>query len=184
MKPSRAARALSAAAIAAAVVLMLACGIAPKRATVSDGPSAAGSLAAAAQTPVARLGQTITLTGGVGDNQLSATILRVTTHKAAPDNEWVRPAKGVFAAVEVEVKVLKGKTYACQCDFALVAADGSLYEPVWPIGFNSGMQSVTLNSGEKAGGVVVFDVPASAVKGAMVQLRPDWTNDVRGTWQL
>jgi hypothetical protein len=75
-------------------------------------------------------------------------------------------------------------TYACYCDFAVVAADGSLCEPVWPAGFDQATQSVTLNAGEKAGGVVVFDLPSAAADGARVQLRPGWANDVRGTWQL
>jgi hypothetical protein len=46
------------------------------------------------------------------------------------------------------------------------------------------MQSVTLNAGEKAGGVVVCDLPGAAADGARVQLRPDWADDVRGIWQL
>jgi hypothetical protein len=41
-----------------------------------------------------------------------------------------------------------------------------------------------VNRETQAGGVVVFDLPGAAADGARVQLRPDWANDVRGTWQL
>jgi hypothetical protein len=164
--------------VVAAVIL--GCGIKPERATVGStpAPSVAGSVAAA------RIGDTITLSGGLGDNQVSVTAKAAKKSAAAPDTTWIKPKKGAFLAVTVEVAVLKGKTYACYCDFAVVAADGSLYEPVWPAGFDQAMQSVTLNAGEKAGGVVVFDLPGAAADGARVQLRPDWANDVRGTWQF
>ncbi|MBB5873191.1 hypothetical protein F4553_006625 [Allocatelliglobosispora scoriae] len=174
-------RAVTGAAVVAALVMSLACGIKPERSTVSDGPSAAAVSAAAA--PVAKLGQTITLSGGLGDNRVAVTVFSLTTRSSAVDAAWVKPAKGVFAVVKVEMKVVRGKTHACSCDFALVAADGSLFEPVWPIGFDEAMQSVTLNTGEKVAGLVVFDVPAAAAKSATIQLRPDWTNDVRGRWQ-
>lgn len=167
------------AAVAIAAVL-LGCGIKPERATVGTTPvpSAAGSVAAA------KIGDAITLSGGLGDNRISVTAKAAKKSSAAPDAGWIKPKKGAFLAVTVEIAVVKGKTYACSCDFAVVAADGSLYEPVWPAGFNQALQSVTLNVGEKASGVVVFDLPGEAVTGARVQLRPDWANDVRGTWQL
>jgi hypothetical protein len=171
---------LATAALAAAALAAIACGIKPERATVgtTPQPSVAASVAAA------KLGETITLSGGLGDNQVAVTAKAAQKLAAAADASFIKPKKGAYLAVTVEVSVAKGKTYACYCDFAVVAKDGSLYEPVWPAGFDQAMQSVTLNAGEKVSGVVVFDLPADAVAGARVQLRPDWANDVRGTWQL
>ena len=157
----------------------LSCGVTPPQATVDGAPSGAAS-----GTPVAALGQTITLTGGLGDNEVSVTASKVTTYPKAPDATWIVPERGVYVAVAIEVRVVKGKTYACHCDFALVAADGSLFEPVWGVGFAQAFRSVTLNTGERTTGLVVFDVPASATAGARVQLRPDWANDVRGSWTV
>jgi hypothetical protein len=172
-------------AITLAAVTLLACGAKPQRSTVSDGTSPGPAASDAANAPpTAQLGQTITLTGGIGDNEISVTAFSAKSFSSAPDNALVKPQKGVYLTVRVEVRVVRGKTYACICDFALVAGDGSLFEPVWPIGFHDGMSSVTLNSGEKTAGVIVFDLPKSARDGATFQLRPDWTNDVRGTWKL
>ena len=137
----------------------VASGIKPERATVgaTPAPSAASSVAAA------KLGDAITLSGGLGGNQVTVTATSAKKSASAADAAWIKPKKGAYLAVTVEVSVIKGKTYACYCDFALVAPDGSLYEPVWPAGFDQAMQSVTLNAGEKVSGVVVFDVPAAAI---------------------
>lgn len=173
-------KAFTTVALAAAAATAIACGIKPERATVgaTPAPSAASSVAAAT------IGDAITLSGGLGDNRVTVTAKSAKKSASAANASWIKPKKGAYLAVTVEVTVAKGKTYACACDFALVAADGSLYEPVWPAGFDEAMQSVTLNAGEKVSGVVVFDVPASAIAAAKIQLRPDWANDVRGTWQL
>ncbi|MDI1462508.1 DUF4352 domain-containing protein, partial [Catellatospora sp. KI3] len=182
----RAGRTALTAVLVLAALTALACGIKPERADV-DGPAPSGAPASAATSqgpPTAKAGQTITTSGGLGGNRVSYTVAKAARHTVAPDSSLVRPRKGVFVALTVEVKVLSGKTYACYCDFALVAEDGSLFEPVLPFGFDDGMQSVTLNGGEKAAGVVVFDVPKDALTGLRAQLRPDLANDVRGYWTL
>ncbi|WP_155374971.1 DUF4352 domain-containing protein [Catellatospora vulcania] len=167
--------------IAAAVGL--ACGVKPQQSSVTGStPAASAPVASPGSAPTAKLGQSIETSGGLGDNRVAYTVSKVARHTVAPDSVLVRPKKGLFVAITVEVKVTAGKTYACFCDFALVAVDGTLFEPVLPFGFDAGMQSVTLNAGEKAGGVVVFDVPKDAADGVRVQLRPDITNDVRGYW--
>ncbi|WP_212831467.1 DUF4352 domain-containing protein [Catellatospora sp. TT07R-123] len=182
----RAGRTALTAVLILAALTALACGVKPQRADVEGtGPSGAPASTAAPQgPPSAKVGQTITTSGGLGDNRVSYTVAKATRHTAAPDSSLIRPKKGVFVALAVEVRVVSGKTYACYCDFALVAADGSLFEPVLPFGFDDGMQSVTLNSGEKVAGVVVFDVPKDALAGLRAQLRPDLGNDVRGYWTL
>ncbi|MEU8003399.1 DUF4352 domain-containing protein [Catellatospora sp. NPDC049111] len=169
-----------------AAAVGLACGVKPQQSNVTGAgtPAASAPTASAESAPTAKLGQSIETSGGLGDNRVAYTVSKLTRHTVAPDSALVRPKKGVFVAITVEVKVSAGKTYACFCDFALVAADGTLFEPVLPFGFDTGMQSVTLNTGEKAGGVVVFDVPKDAADGLRVQLRPDITNDVRGYWTV
>lgn len=175
-------------ALAALLVLAagfgLACGVKPQRSSVTgEGTPAASAPAATPDAaPAAKLGQSIETSGGLGDNRVAYTVSKLTRHAVAPDSALVRPKKGVFVAISVEVRVTAGKTYACFCDFALVAADGTLFEPVLPFGFDAGMQSVTLNTGEKAAGLVVFDLPKDAADAVRVQLRPDITNDVRGYW--
>lgn len=182
-RPARHRPALIAVLVLGAVV-GLGCGVKPQRSNVTGEGTPAASVPAASpeSAPTAKLGQSIETSGGLGDNRVAYTVSRVSRHTVAPDSALVRPKKGVFVAITVEVKVTAGKTYACFCDFALVAADGTLFEPVLPFGFDAGMQSVTLNTGEKAGGVVVFDVPKDVADGLRVQLRPDITNDVRGYW--
>ncbi|WP_144126856.1 DUF4352 domain-containing protein [Catellatospora sichuanensis] len=166
-----------------AAAVGLACGVKPQQSNVTGStPAASAPAASPGSAPTAKLGQSIETSGGLGDNRVAYTVSKLTRHTVAPDSSLVRPKKGVFVAIAVEVKVTAGKTYACFCDFALVAADGTLFEPVLPFGFDAGMQSVTLNTGEKAGGVVVFDLPKDAADGVRVQLRPDITNDVRGYW--
>ncbi|WP_027346097.1 DUF1942 domain-containing protein [Hamadaea tsunoensis] len=170
------------AALIVLALTVLGCGLKPQRSTVGDGPSAPPS-AGPTTNATARIGQSITLTGGLGDDEIAVTVSSARVYSSAPQAAWVKPQRGAYLAIQAEIRVVHGKAYACTCDFAAVGADGSLFEPVWPVGFGGGMQSVTLNSGEKTAGLVVFDLTADAAKTASIELRPDWTNHVRGVWR-
>lgn len=95
------------------------------------------------------------------------------------------PEKGVFFAVSVAVEVKKGSTYACSCDVALVTKDGTVYEPDVSYGFDGALEAVSLNNaGQKAAGLIVWDLPASAIVGARVELRASIWADSDQYWQL
>lgn len=95
------------------------------------------------------------------------------------------PDKGSYYALSAAIEVKKGSTYACGCDVALVAKDGTVYEPSAGFGFDGVLEAVTLNAGQKAAGVIVWDLPAAAVAGARIELRANVFADAgQGYWQL
>src|SRR5689334_2420999 len=102
----RAVKPFATATLAVAALTVLACGIKPERATVgaTPAPSAATSVAAA------KIGDTITLSGGLGDNRVTVTAKSAKKSSAAPNAGFIKPKKGAFLAVSVEVAVVKGKT--------------------------------------------------------------------------
>lgn len=92
-----------------------------------------------------------------------------------------KPEKGALYGVKVSIEVVAGSVYACPCDFALIAKDGTAYEGE---GYqvDGGLTAVTVNKGQKAAGVVVFDAPAGAQVGGRVELREGGRSQNQGFW--
>lgn len=96
-----------------------------------------------------------------------------------------KPEKGIFFSVQATIQAVKGSAYACSCDFALVAKDGTAYEPSVTFGFDGALEAVQINAGQKAAGLVVWDLPAAAIAGARIELRADlFADGNQGFWQL
>lgn len=136
---------------------------------------------------VFKLGETAVLTEkGFGtDNEIQYTAKSAKTYAAAPDDSYWKPEKGVFVAVDVEVKVIKGSTYACSCDFVLVTKDGTVYEPTVAMGFKNEFNTAELRANQRTGGLVVFDVPKNALDGSRFELRENIFEDtILGYWEL
>ncbi len=123
-------------------------------------------------------GETLTLTSNAGDE----VHYTVTADKTYTKTKYgTKPKKGVLYGIKVTVEVIDGSVYAYAGDFALVSADGTVYEGS---GFEveGGLDGVELNRKQKAAGVVVFDCPATAPKGAKIELREGSNN--QGFWEV
>jgi hypothetical protein len=132
--------------------------------------------------PTVKLGQKITVDGFGGSSEF--TVRAGKQHTSAPQSSFFKPDNGIFYAAPVEIKAIKGSVYACPCDFALIAKDGTVYEGTIGIGFDNALDPAQLNAGQRTTGVVVFDVPKAALAGGRIELREGLGNQPRGYWQL
>lgn len=125
----------------------------------------------------AAFGETLTATGG-GD-EVHFTVAADRTYTKT--KYGTKPKNGVLYGIKVTVEVVDGSAYACACDFAFITVDGTVYEGS---GFqvDGGLEAVELNRKQKAAGIVVFDVPAAATKGARIELREGSNN--QGFWEV
>lgn len=115
----------------------------------------------------AAFGDTLRLSSSAGDE----VHYTVTADKVYTKTKYgTKPEKGVLYGIKVLIEVVDGTTYACACDFGLIAADGTAYEGS---GYqvSGGLEAVDLNRGQKASGVVVFEIPSGAHAGGKIELR-------------
>lgn len=118
------------------------------------------------------LGQTVSYTTTSG-KKLEVSVSNV-NRNAESKNSFITPKKGGFITAQVSIKYLSGGsgTYmAVSTDFDFVGSDGTLF-PVQLLdtaGFDAGLDTMTLNPGQKASGVVAFDVDRSKVAGGKIQ---------------
>lgn len=94
-----------------------------------------------------------------------------------------RPSRGLFLALSATVSVSSGEVYLTDDNFILVTADAVQYEPDVSFLFDGGLRGARAAAGQIARGLVVWDIPPGAEKGAKVQLRLGAAG-LRGTWQL
>jgi hypothetical protein len=134
------------------------------------------------------LGETMvftqTTTGGTIVTEVNYRVVVDRTYTKSP-KYGMRPEKGLFFGIRVDINVKTGSTYACPCDFALIAADGTAYASGGGFGFPGALEAVDLRTGQKAGGLVIFDVPAAASMGGKIELRENTFGDSnQGFWKL
>jgi hypothetical protein len=125
----------------------------------------------------APFGQTLTLSGRT--DEVNFTVTADKTY--AKTKYGTKPKNGLLYGIKVTVEVIEGSAYACACDFAFVAADGTVYEGTG-VSVDGGLDGVELNRKQKAVGIVVFDIPPAAVKGARIELREGSNN--QGFWEV
>lgn len=173
--------------IMAAVIVAILAGdrnASPTSATASSASTAApptpGNTAPYSPPPATKevqvpFGETLTLSGSSSEVHYT-----VNADKTYTKTKYgTKPEKGILYGVKVLVEVIEGSTYACACDFALIATDGTAYEGS---GYqvSGGLDAVDLNRGQKAAGVVVFDIPQGAQASARIELREGSNN--QGFW--
>lgn len=91
--------------------------------------------------------------------------------------------KGQFFSVTATVKVVKGSAYVYGGDFALITTAGTPYEGSASLLVEGGIEGVQANAGQTVTGLVVFDIPVGAEKGAKVELRELFASN-QAFWQL
>lgn len=153
--------------------------------SVTGAPAATGTngtTTAAAKT--AQLGQTLIFKGAFGGSEIHYTVSADKTYTQAPGYP-AKPEKGVYYVINAGVEAKKGSAFASPFDFALIGADGTVYEPTAPLGFDNALTGTQINEGQKTAGRVVFDVPQAALAKAKIELRADFfSSGDAGYWQL
>jgi hypothetical protein len=186
--------------ICAAVFVVLLCGIGavmtavggdkttPGAATTTGVPAATGTTEATtpatAGAKTAQLGGTLVFKGAFGGSEIHYTLAADKTYTKSTRFD-LKPEKGVFFAVAATIEAKKGSAYASSYDFALIGADGTVYEPAGSLGFANALDATQINEGQKKAGLVVFDVPQAALAKAKIELRADFfSSGDAGYWQL
>jgi hypothetical protein len=126
-------------------------------------------------------GETLVVTDSAGGEvRYTVTADRVYTKT----KYGTKPEKGVLYGVKVSVEVVNGTTYVCACDFALIAKDGTAYEGS-AFQVSGGLDALNVNRGQKAAGIVVFDIPQGAQTGGRIELREGGRNsENQGFWTI
>jgi len=121
------------------------------------------------------LGDTIstTSTSAAGGSKADWTVSADKQYRRTPDG-YTGPQNGTFYGIRVSVSVSSGSQYVYSDDFALIGPDGTTYQATSSMySFPSALQGTTVNAGQKVSGLVVFDVPPTALAGGKIELRPD-----------
>lgn len=129
--------------------------------------------AAPAEGPVtAAIGQTITLTSTFLDqtDAVEVTLSDPEQHESEPGDFGSDAENGVFLVLSVTVVCTEGAYSANPFNFKFVAADGTVYEQAFAIGFDPGLNATELAKGQRTSGKIVFDVPVAALTGGKVQI--------------
>ena len=132
------------------------------------------------------VGDTITINEssritGALQSVVAYTVSSVTTASGSP-NGFSRPQHGVYVVASATVAVTEGSHYACECEFQLVAPDGTTYDATFG-DFQPEMHAANLQAGQKIAGNVVFDVPKVDVHQYVVHLNLGG-NDVNASWRI
>jgi hypothetical protein len=121
----------------------------------------------------AAIGQTITLTNTLLNTTDKVEITLTDPRQASNDpgsSGFNKPSNGVYLVVMATIVCTEGTYIASPFDFTFVAADGTVHDPTFTLGFEPHLDSITLNAGQRTAGNVVFDVPKAAITGAKIQV--------------
>jgi len=78
---------------------------------------------------------------------------------------------GVFYAVAVSVTCISGSAVVTPGDFALIGSDGRIYPATAGPGWDNALERSVLQPGEKATGLVIYQLPKAAVAGARIRVQ-------------
>lgn len=167
----------------AALVFGAACGMGDPTdsdTSVSQG-DASPQAANTEKASTAGLGATLNVKRNFPESEAAYTLVAATAPTKTQFD--TRPEIGQFVAYTATVVVKTGSVYACGCSFAMIDSSGNVYEDRGTF-FKGGLQAVNLNPGQRASGLVVFDVPKGAVTGWRVELRDGLGSDASGSWTM
>jgi hypothetical protein len=115
------------------------------------------------------------------DSRTDILRLTVTAPRTLAPEAYFKPKNGRWLAVTVTYEALQPAQPINPYDLVAVTTNGERLQPTFgPEAAGVQLQYATLNTGEKAKGTVVFDVPAKGVTG--IAYAP--VGQVIGTWTL
>jgi len=178
----------AAAVLAAATVLATACGMATDG-TDANGRSAAGANTthqpAASKPPAAAETKAGPKTFAMGYRATitddDSPVLHLTIDKPRTvTDQYIDAQQGRFLAVTVTFEAIAAAQDINEFDLVAVTAGGERIQPTFGPDAGTALNSATLNTGEKAKGAVIFDVPKTGVVG--IAYAPG--GQILGTWKL
>jgi hypothetical protein len=165
-------------------LVVLACGgIGEDETTVSSGGNGESASVETTAKPTAKMGGTLTVKESFPESKTTYTVKSPKQQTKSPDGLF-DAENGTFYIVSAEIKVLEGNKFVHGGMFVLIPADGTVYEGTAGFGFKGTLDGKELNSGQRTSGIVVFDVPKAALKGARIELRNDLAQEASGYWTL
>lgn len=115
------------------------------------------------------------------DDGVDTLRLTIASPRTLPADEYFKPERGRFLAVTVTYEALQPAQLINPFDLIVTTTAGERLQPTFgPDTGGAQLNSATLNTGEKAKGTVVFDVPARGLTG--IAYAP--AGQVIGTWKL
>jgi uncharacterized protein DUF4352 len=115
------------------------------------------------------------------DTKTDILHLAIASPRNLPADPYLKPDHGRFLAVTVTYEALAPAQPINPYDLLAVTSSGERLQPTFgPDTAGSQLQYATLNTGEKAKGTVVFDVPKTGVVG--IAYAP--SGQILGTWTL
>ncbi len=118
----------------------------------------------------AGIGETVTLANRPRDSMVEITLTDAKWHAVEPGQLGSLPDHGMYLVVRVTVVCTHGTYHANPYNFSFVAADGTVFEHTWTVGFEPDLNAVDLTSGQRTSGKIVFDVPPTAIPGGRVRI--------------
>jgi hypothetical protein len=142
-------------------------------------PTDSGPLAGKGAPVTVNLGETVPYRAGktVANYSLAAGQKLTLTPSGS------RPSRGQFLGLTATVDVVAGSVFLTDDNFILMTADGRKFEPDVSFLFDGGLRGARASAGQKATGLVVWDLPPGSETGARVELRIE-DDGLQGTWQL
>jgi len=139
---------------------------------------------APAGPPSAKVGETITISGGLtGGDEMAFTVRSV--KPASSDNMFTQPGAGKkYVSVDISVLMKKGEALMTGNEITLQGKDGEVYTNQFVV-HDDAFEWAKLSSGQRKSGLVFFEVPkAFAIKDAKVLVQDFWDSKPAGQWVL
>lgn len=157
--------------LAALAAVTIACGAGESTVSGSDteaDPPAAAESNTGTQQLTKKVGETLTVSND--STAVNYTLAKV--EQKASDSLGLKPNRGVYLLVQLNVQVTKGDAFVCSCELSFVAKDGTVSEETFAsFDGRPTFQSADVAAGQKTSGWIIFDVPKAAVKGGKIQLK-------------
>jgi hypothetical protein len=157
--------------------------VTPSVSAPKDAGSPEASDAPKAPNGTTKVGKALDFKGGALDGDSTVTVIK--TEKATVDEFGLRAEAGQYLLVNVKIAVTEGTTYACGCNFKVIAADGRAYdESISSFKDKEFLSGAQLGAGEHITGWIAFEVPKT-LQGARIQFKPNaYAGDAAGYWTL
>lgn len=175
---------LAVAALAVALGLpTLACGDTGAESTSSSGgtPAAAGKSPKAVTT--VKVGEKLTVTETVLGEKTIVELTLSAVKTGGKGTQFDKPSKGQYITATVAALVKEGKTTVNSSQFKLVAKDGTAYDTTVVLDGDD-LSAMDLAAGQKTSGLIRFDVPKGAEKGAKIAVLSFLADGDVGYWAL
>jgi hypothetical protein len=165
------------------IAMTVACGTGTTSKAGSSDGGAKTTTEEQTQAATAAVGSPITLNSSLLGSK-SQVVITIKSVKITPNgaNDFDAP-KGEYVLADIVIECKSGTYHANPFNFALVGADGTKVNPAMTL-FNPALNAIDLNGGQKASGLVAFDVPKGTGKTSKIVVSDPVGNKDAATWTM